>query len=374
MDIKSKIAVVITNRTNYSKLKLVLKELKEVESIELQIIASSSILLEKYGTPYRDLEADGYTIGAKVDCLLMNDSHEAMVNTAGLSMIQHSSYFSSFRPDLLLIVGDRYDTLSPALCASMMNIPMAHIQGGETSGTIDNKVRDLISKISTLHFVATEKSKERLKSWGIEGDRIYNFGCPAVEYISSLDVGSTFDPNCLKKTFKRPIDIGPEEEYFLVLVHPDTTNENDLSMDIILNAIEYYQKKAFVFYPNVDANNSKIISHISKHRKNVLFYTIRHMPLEGFIHTMAHCCCMVGNSSAGIREAASFGVPVINIGKRQEDRERNLNVIDVHCDEETIIAAIKTAMTLNLENSNIYYKKRCSKKIAKEIVNFIENL
>jgi len=289
-------------------------------------------------------------------------------------MIQHSSYFSSFRPDLLLIVGDRYDTLSPALCASMMNIPMAHIQGGETSGTIDNKVRDLISKISTLHFVATEKSKERLKSWGIEGDRIYNFGCPAVEYISSLDVGSTFDPNCLKKTFKRPIDIGPEEEYFLVLVHPDTTNENDLSMDIILNAIEYYQKKAFVFYPNVDANNSKIISHISKHRKNVLFYTIRHMPLEGFIHTMAHCCCMVGNSSAGIREAASFGVPVINIGKRQEDRERNLNVIDVHCDEETIIAAIKTAMTLNLENSNIYYKKRCSKKIAKEIVNFIENL
>jgi len=369
---RKKIAVTITNRTNYSKLKLVLRELRKCDFVDLEIIASSSILLEKYGTPYHDLEADGFAVDVKVDCLLMNDSHEAMVNTAGLSMIQHSSYFASFKPDMLLVVGDRFDTLPPALAAGMMNIPIAHIQGGETSGTIDNKVRDLITKISTLHFVATAKSKERLEGWGIAPELIFNYGCPAVEYISTLDVGTVFDPRRLHKTFKRKIGIGRNEDYFLTMVHPDTTNENDVSMDTILKAVDSFGVKALVFYPNVDPNNSRILTDIAKHKKNDLFYKIRHMPLEGFVHAMAHCRCMIGNSSAGIREAAFFGVPVINIGDRQRERERNPNVIDVPCEYETLVSAIKSAISRKFDKTNLYYQPGCSRKIAKQIIRHLK--
>jgi UDP-hydrolysing UDP-N-acetyl-D-glucosamine 2-epimerase len=367
-----RIAVTITNRTNYTKLKLVLKELSQYAAAQIELIASSSILLDRYGAAYRDIERDGFKIDVKIDCLLMNDSHEAMVNTAGLSMIQHSSYFASFKPDMLLIVGDRFDALPPALAAGMMNIPVAHIQGGETSGTIDNKMRDLISKMATLHFVATEMSGERLVNWGVEPAMIFNHGCPAVEYVSKVDVGSRFDPDLLKKRFKREIDIGPEEDYFLVIIHPDTTNDQDLSADTVLGAVSRFSVKTLVFYPNIDANNQRIVADIARHNKNERFFMIRHMPIEGFAHAMAHCRCMIGNSSAGIREAALFGTPVINIGERQKNRERNPNVVDVPCRYEAIVEAIGALRRKRFDRANIYYKADCSKHIAQTIMGFLE--
>ena len=368
---KYTLAVIITNRTNYSKLKLVLREINLRNELEIKIIASSSILLEKYGAAYHDLELDGLTIDATIDCLLMNDSHEAMVNTVGLSMIKHSSYFTGLQPDMLIVVGDRFDTMSPALAAMMMNIPIAHIQGGEVTGTIDDKVRDLITIGSTLHFVATEKSKDRLKTLGIHNDKIFNYGCPAVEYISSLDIEKAFRSDLLGKKFKRRLDIKGNEKYFLVLAHPDTTNENDISMDVILSAIERYGYKALVFYPNVDANNSKILSDISKHKDNQNYYMIRHMPLEGFVHAMSHACCMIGNSSAGIREAASFGTPVVNIGNRQQGRERNNNVVDSLCDQGSVEEAIKKALSIGSKNNNLYHKENCSKNIVDRLISYL---
>jgi UDP-hydrolysing UDP-N-acetyl-D-glucosamine 2-epimerase len=348
-------------------------ELRKFEDIELNIIASSSSLLDKYGTSYKDVEADGFSVDHKIDCLLMNDSHEAMAKTAGFSMMLHADYLGNNKPDMLLVVGDRFDALPAALCASMMNIPIAHIQGGETSGTIDNKVRDLISKISTLHFVSTDISKNRLIRYGLNKNKIFSYGCPAVEYISKLDNGDKFDSRKIKKKFKRKIEIKPDEPYFLIIAHPDTTNEKDLNMDIVLNAVELFNQKAFVFYPNVDPNNSLIVSSIARHNKNDNFYMIRHMPLEGFVHTMAHCSCMIGNSSAGIREAASFGVPVINIGKRQNGREHNLNTIDISCEYDTIVKTIQSVNGKRLEKNNLYYHDQCSAHIAAMMRQYIQN-
>jgi UDP-hydrolysing UDP-N-acetyl-D-glucosamine 2-epimerase len=364
---KKKICAILTNRTNYSKLKLVLFELRKIPNVELDIVASSSSLLEKYGSSFKDLEADGFTVNHRIDCLMMNDTHSAAVQTAGLSMLYHGDYFKHSRPDLLLLVGDRFDALSPAIAASMMNIPIAHIQGGETSGTIDNKVRDLISKVSTSHFVATEKSAARLEKWGIPNESIFDYGCPAVEYVSDIDVGRHLDSALIHKQFKREIKIKPNEEYFLVIAHPDTTNAQDIDMKIVLEAVESFGKKAFVFYPNIDPNNSAMVSGIARFNKNDNFYMIRHMPLEGFVHTMAHACCMIGNSSAGIREAASFGVPVVNIGERQQGRERNRNTVDVSCKYEDLVAVIKNEMNKKYPKENIYYKKNCSKRIAEEL-------
>ncbi len=364
---KRKLAVVITNRTNYSKLKLVLRALREYDHIAIEIIASSSILLERYGAAYRDLEADGFKVDVKIDCLLMNDSHESMVNTVGLSMIQHSSYYASFNPDMLLVVGDRFDMIAPALAAAIMNIPIAHIQGGEISGSIDNKIRDVISKISYLHFVATEVSKTRLTQFGMDPETIFNYGCPAVDYIAQIDIGDRFNSDKLHKKLKHPINITVDEDYFLVLLHPDTTNEDDVDMRIVLKAVAAFNRKTLIFYPNVDAHNTSILGAISEYRHLEYFDTIKHLPLEGFVHVMGHCACMIGNSSAGIREAASFAVPVVNIGNRQEGRERNPNVIDVPCDHQAIVDAINYGLRTEFSKSNNFHKENCSKMIAAEI-------
>ena len=157
---KKNICVLLSNRTNYSKIKPVLKELNRTDKFNLKIVASSSLLLEKYGNPFNDIIKDGYSIDHKIDCLLMNDSHESMAKTTSISMILHANYFGNNKIDLVLVVGDRFDIFPGVMCASMMNIPIAHIQGGELSGTIDNKIRDLISKLSSLHFPSTEASKK----------------------------------------------------------------------------------------------------------------------------------------------------------------------------------------------------------------------
>jgi len=164
---KKTICVTLTNRTNYSKLKTVLMDLRKNPLLDCRIVLSSTILLERYGSGYQDLVHDGFEIDKKIDCTLLNDSHEAMAKTTGLSIVEHATYFAWRKPDLLLIVGDRFDMLAPVVSASMMNIPIAHIQGGELSGTIDNVIRDIITKFASLHFVATEKSAQNLFQFGI---------------------------------------------------------------------------------------------------------------------------------------------------------------------------------------------------------------
>lgn len=368
---KKRICVTLTNRTNYSKLKTVLMNLRKHPLLECRIVLSSTILLERYGSGYQDLLKDGFEIDKKIDCTLLNDSHEAMAKTTGLSIVEHATYFGWRTPDLLLIVGDRFDMLAPVVSASMMNIPIAHIQGGELSGTIDNVIRDIITKFASLHFVATEKSAQNLLQFGIDPSVVFDFGCPAVEYISQLDLGDHFDPKRLGKEFKRDIDIAPGEEYFLIIAHPDTTNRHDVNMDAVLSAVAKTGKKALIFYPNVDAHNSEIVASIAKYKNNEKFYMIRHMPLEGFTHAMAHCTCMIGNSSAGIREAASFGVPVINIGHRQIDRERNSNVIDLGDKYDQLDDVIGKYMGKRFEKKNLYFQPGCAQKIAQQIGQFV---
>ncbi|MBL11177.1 MAG: UDP-N-acetylglucosamine 2-epimerase (hydrolyzing) [Acidiferrobacteraceae bacterium] len=368
---KKTICVALTNRTNYSKLKTVLFELSKYQTIDCHIVLSSSILLERYGSSYKDLEQDGFKIDKKIDCALMNDSHEAMAKTIGLSVVEHATYFARRKPDLLLIVGDRFDMLAPVVAAGTMNIPIAHIQGGELSGTIDDVIRDVLTKFSSLHFVATEGSAKNLIDFGIKKESVYNYGCPAVEYISKLDVGDSFDPAHITKKFKNPIHVAKDEKYFLVMVHPDTTNERDVDMKKVLDVISGFGLKTFIFYPNIDAHNAEIVSSIAKYNNNNNFFMIRHMPLEDFVYVMAHCVCMIGNSSSGIRESASFAIPFINIGERQIGRERNENTIDIGADYNSLEATIQKSMNQKVGNSNIYYQEGCSNLIANAIAEYI---
>ncbi len=365
------ICVALTNRTNYSKLKMVLRELRKYSNVKCRIVLSSTILLERYGSGYEDLQRDGFEIDKRIDCVLMNDSHEAMAKTIGLSVVEHATYFGWRQPEMLIIVGDRFDMVAPAIAASMMNIPIAHIQGGELSGTIDNVIRNVITRFASLHFVATETSARNLIGYGVSQNSVFDYGCPAVEYVSQIDVGDHFDNKRLGKEFKREIDIRAGEKYFMVMIHPDTTNQLDVNMDEVLKAVASFELKAFIFYPNVDAHNSAIVSSIAKYINNDNFYMIRHMPLEGFVHAMAHCSCMISNSSSGIREAASFGVPVINIGYRQADRERNKNVIDIGHRYEELRSTVEDYLDYRFEKENIYFKSSCSNQIVAKIMQFI---
>ena len=368
---KKTICVALTNRTNYSKLKTTLIELSKYKDINFHIVLSSSILLDRYGSGYKDIEKDGFIIDNKIDCALLNDSHEAMAKTIGLSVVEHATYFARRRPNLLLIVGDRYDMLAPVIAAGTMNIPIAHIQGGELSGTIDNVIRDVLTKFSTLHFVATEKSAENLISYGINEKNVYNFGCPAVEYISKLPVKEKFDPKNLSKKFKNPIEIKQGEKFLLVMVHPDTTNQHDVNMAEVLKIVSSLDIKAFIFYPNIDANNTGIVSSIASYNNNSNFFMVRHMPLEDYIYTMSHCACLIGNTSSGIRESASFGVPFINIGHRQIGRERNENTIDIGERYDLLEGEILKQISNRFEGNNIYHQADCSERIVEEIARFI---
>jgi len=366
-----KLAVPIVNRTNYSKLRPVLSCLSK--DIDIRIILSSSILLEKYGNAFRDIEAE-YSIDSRLDIALMNDSVESMSKASALSMLEHSSAYRRINPDAVLIVGDRFDMLPAALSAKMMNIPILHIQGGERSGTIDDYIRDIISVCAEEHYVSTKKSAENVSKIA-HSKKIYHTGCPAVESLYSVDIGEYFDGNNLHKKFKNSVDIYPRDKFFLVLVHPNTVEEDDVNMDAVLNAAESFEHKIVLFYPNVDASNSDILSVIRSHQKKYPYIVIKHAPFIDFVSMMAHCSCMISNSSSSIREAASFGTPVVNVGDRQFAREKNANTIDCQCNYQEIRSAISKGLEVGkYPIDNIYYKKNAAQNIALHIKNFKNQL
>jgi len=216
---------------------------------------------------------------------------------------------------------------------------------------VDDLVRDLISLCADRHYVCTEISKTNVVSL-TGSNSVFNFGCPSVEYLSSFDVGPCLDVSNMKHHFKDGLFVNPNEDFLLVCVHPNTTKPDDVDMDVILSACVSLGLKCIVIYPNVDAFNSSILDAIRRHKDNL--FRIKHIEIEYFVHLMAHAKCMIGNSSAGIREAASFNIPVVNIGDRQNDRERNANILDCSCDYDAIVNAIKMAISTEVFHPNIY--------------------
>lgn len=365
-----KIVVPIVNRTNYSKLQPVLEVLKD--RLEIAVVLSSGIVVRELGDSADRIYDDGLSVVAEVDCLMMKDSLEGMSKSLGLSLIEHSSILEKENPDALLVVGDRYDMLGPVLSAKMMNIPILHLQGGEKSGSIDDTVRDVITLCSERHYVSTDVSYRRVSALLGKEDGVKNTGCPAVERVSSLPRTEYLEVGRFRKHFKDGIHLKRGEPYFMVIVHPDTTNPNDVEMEVVLKAVLSFGKKCIVIYPNIDAFNSHILHGIRHYKNDVI--CIKHAPLEDFVQLMSHATCMIGNSSAGIREAASFGTPVVNVGNRQDGRERNSNTIDVACDYHEIVAALEQSIGKSFSGENVYFKEGCVEHICEDICSFIAEM
>lgn len=345
---KPKLIVPMSNRTNYSKIRPVLLELSKSDTVDLRIVLSSGILLDQYGSGHKDILLDGFTISHRIDCLLNNDTLESMSKTFGLSAIEHSTLLALEHPDGILVTGDRFDILGPVLAAKMMNIPIFHIQGGEISGSIDDTVRNIITLCSSRHYVATDNALDRVKAFVTDSESVMNFGCPAVEMISGLE----FVEPCY-------------QNYFLIALHPNTTAKDDVDMNVILQVCQSFGKTCIVFHPNPDAFNKHILTAI---KSNPLCKLMTHVPIKEFVGLMARADCMIGNSSAGIREASSFGTPVVNVGNRQLYRERNTNTIDVQCDKDEIMSAINRSLAIRrYGNANIYFKPHSALNIAGDI-------
>ena len=320
------ICILITNRTNYSKLKPLISNLKDSNAVLIKIVLSSSSIIKKYGNLVDLIRNDGFQIDSTLDSLLLNDTHSSMAISAGISMVQHATYYQNNKIDLVLTVGDRFDMLTPVLAAKYMNIPIFHLQGGEKSGSIDDTIRNLISLCADIHFVATENSKINLIKLGINENKVFNFGCTAVEYLVKK-VNILNKKNTIHLSSGKVINLDDINDFFVILLHPNTIKE-DIDIETVFEAVDKFNKKVFLFYPNVDASNSIILSSIQKKINDKNYYIIKNLAVEDFGTLLSKSVCFIGNSSSGIRESASFKIPFINIGTRQNFREQNNNTIN----------------------------------------------
>ena len=355
-----KICIVITARASYSRIKTVLSSIKDHPNLELQIVVTSSALLIKYGLVVDYIKKDGFKINAKVYNILEGDSISNSAKTTGLGIIELSSVFDQLTPDIVVTIADRYETIATAIAASFMNIPLAHIQGGEVTGNIDEKVRHSITKLSDYHFVASENSKNRVIRLGENPDYVFNTGCPSIDLARQVLNKKKLEFNPYLKYGGVGAFPDYENGYLVVMQHP-VTNEYQNSRDqvkITLNAIRKINITTFWFWPNVDNGSDSISKVIRSYReeneiKKVHFF--KNMEGLDFLNLLSFSKGLIGNSSVGIRECSFLGIPVINIGSRQNKRDRSQNVIDVDHHETEIINAINNILSgFEIKSSNLY--------------------
>ncbi len=357
---KRKIAVVITARPSYSRIKTALQAINEHPALELQLIVAASALLERYGSAVNYIVEDGFEIAAKVFNVLEGENLTAAAKTTGIGILELSTVFDNLKPDIVVTVADRFETMATAIAASYMNIPLAHIQGGEVTGNIDEKVRHAITKLADYHFVASENAKERVVKLGENPDCVYNTGCPSIDLAKEVKENSLelpFNP------YEKYGGVGAKPDlskgYLVVMQHPVTNEYQDSRKHIeaTLKAIYELNQPTLWFWPNVDAGADGTSTGIRAYREthqlpHVHFF--KNMEGRDFLHLLKHSKCLIGNSSVGIRECAYMGVPVVNIGSRQNKRDRGTNVVDVHYDVELIKAAIEERSSCSIVESNVY--------------------
>lgn len=368
---KRKIAIVVTARPSYSRIKTAIAAIDAHPGLSLQLIVAASALSERYGSAVKFIEADGFPITAKVFNVLEGENLTAQAKTTGLGILELSSVFERLTPDAVLTVADRFETMATAIAASYMNIPLVHIQGGEVTGNIDEKVRHAITKLADLHFVATDKAKERVIKLGEYPEKVFNTGCPSIDLAKEIVQDPLLDFN----PFDRYGGVGRInsdnwlEKYLVVLQHPVTTEYASSRQHIweTLMAIYKLQIPTFWFWPNVDAGSDGTSNGIRTFREQ---YKIAHIHffknMEGkdFLKLLYNSRCLIGNSSVGIRECAYMGVPVVNIGTRQNKRERGKNVIDVDYRQQEIMQAIEKSLDKPRVTDLTYGGGQAGKKIA----------
>ena len=339
---KRKICIVVNSRANYARIKSVLKAVQKHPKLDLKLVVGASALLAKFGELTKIISKDGFRISARLFSIIEGENLTTMAKSTGLGIIELSTILENLKPDIVLTVADRFETMATAIAASYMNIPLAHTQGGEVTGSIDESVRHAITKLSHIHFPSSKKSHDNLIKLGEEKKNIFLVGCPSMD----LAIGIKKDDDLLKSYSGVGSKIDLKKPFILVLQHPVTTEYNDAKFQIeqTLQAIIKLNIQTIWLWPNIDAGSDEISKTIRIYREKNLLKKVRfykNFTPEDFLKIMISCKCIVGNSSSAIREGSFLGIPAVNIGNRQNGRENGKNVKNVNYNTRLIIEAIK---------------------------------
>jgi UDP-hydrolysing UDP-N-acetyl-D-glucosamine 2-epimerase len=352
---RRKVCVVITARPSYSRVRSALLALRDRPDVELQVVVAASALLERFGNVSKIIEQDGFKISARAFTIVEGETLVTSAKSMGLGVVELASIFDMLAPDVVVTIADRYETLATAVAASYINVPVAHLQGGEVTGSIDEKVRHAVTKLSNLHFASTKLAADWIVRLGEPRDSVFFTGCPSIDIAADIlrdPTAATFNP------FKNYGGVGPtfalDDGFIIVMQHPVTTEFGEAADQIVetLHAVIKLDVNAFWFWPNIDAGSDMVSKMIRTYReegrmKRVHFF--RNLLPDDFLKLMLRSRCIVGNSSVSLREGSFLGVPAVNIGTRQQFRERGVNVMDVGYDAEKIGTAIEVQ----------YQKGRC---------------
>lgn len=367
---KRKVCVVVTARPSYSRVKTALEAIARHPDLELQLVVAASALLERYGTAVDYIQRDGFQIAARVYMVLEGENLASMAKTTGLGLLELATVFDNLKPDLVLTIADRFETMATAVAAAYMNIPVVHLQGGEVTGSIDEKVRHAVTKLADIHLVCTDMARQRVERMGEDPQAVHVTGCPSIDLAAQIleSPALGFDP------FERYGGVGDavdlSDGYIVVMQHPVTTEYQEARAHVneTLYAVRECGLPALWFWPNVDAGSDGTSGAIRSFRevekpRNIHFF--KNMTPTDFLRLIHNSRCIVGNSSVGIRECAFLGVPTVNIGSRQAGRERGQNVIDVDYDRAAILDAIRRHVDRgHLPPDQVYGDGRAGERVA----------
>lgn len=366
-----KICIVVGSRANYSSIKSVMAAVKKHPTLTLQLVVAASALLDRYGAVTELIEADGFRPDAKIHMLVEGETPLTMAKSTGLGLLELSTVFDRLKPDVVVTVGDRFETLATAIAAAYMNIPLAHTMGGEISGTIDESIRHAVTKLAHIHFPANDEAAKRIIRMGEDKKSVHMVGCPRMDIVKEIakqHAKGTAKSLLQKEGVGAHLDL--TKPYLLVMQHPVTTEfgSGEEQITQTLMALEALQMQTVMMWPNADAGSEDIARGMRKYRerhKNTSIRFYKNLPLTTFVPLMMHTACMIGNSSAAIREGSFLGTPSVNIGTRQEGRTHGSNVIDCAYDYASIVRAVQRQLGHGRYLSHpLYGSGNAGKKIA----------
>ena len=366
-----KVCVVVGSRANYSSIKSVMRAVQDHPKLQLQVVAGASALLDRFGAVVETLEADGFTPDARVLMIIEGETPTTMAKSTGLGLLELPTVFDNLQPDVVVTVGDRFETMATAIAAAYMNIPLAHTMGGEISGTIDENIRHAVTKLSHIHFPANQGAAERIMRMGEDPSVVHVVGCPRIDLVAEIaDENKRLPERAWLEYEGVGGQINLEEPFLLVSQHPVTTEYGDGEHQIAetLMALHELQMPTIMLWPNVDAGSEDISRGMRKFREHydhdyIRFY--KNFSVETYVRLMKHCACKIGNSSASIREGPYLGMPAVNVGTRQINRERGANVIDANYDCGQIVDAVRKQVQHGpYPSESIYGDGRAGERIA----------
>jgi UDP-hydrolysing UDP-N-acetyl-D-glucosamine 2-epimerase len=369
--------VVIGSRANYGTAKSILASINNSDRCSLLLVASASAVLDKFGDVSKLMESDGLKIDYRLFNLVDGSSLITMPKSVGISLIDLSNIMEHEKPNFVITIGDRFETIATAIAAAYLNIPLAHVMGGEISGTIDESVRHSVTKLAHVHFPATELSAARLEKMGENPNTVFNFGCPRIDLVKSI-IESPLNPENVNSEINS-IGVGSKIDitlpFILFSYHPVTSEFSSIEQNIkiILEALDRLKIQVIGLWPNSDAGYEQISKELRIWQQKSKDYPVRlvkNLSTDLYFTLMNLTLCQIGNSSSALREGAYIGTPAVNIGTRQHGRECGSNVIFTENTVGQILSAVKRQILHGkYENSNLFGDGQAGQKIVETLIN-----